>query len=247
MTTVASSAVGWVLIALALGCSGDRGGTAGPNGGDTPGATGAAGNFGAAGATGPSGGSQAFVSVDASACSAESSFRAADCPCGASETASCWTGSPSERGVGHCHDGTQTCMASGEFSKWGPCVGQETNCGVVDASEPCACIPGSTITCDEDCAVSLFCVSDGRKTCQPDGTWSPCREDKDAAPVDINATISGALGVLGSVFGGEGGTLTAGPCRNTGFGCGSIGIGGSNNQGSYTGDCSAVFTCGHAP
>src|SRR5579859_1930200 len=61
---------------------------------------------------------------------------ATGCPCtspGATEA--CWTGPPSNRHVGACKDGTQTCQRQGEFSTWGPCVGEVLQCGV-DAAPP---------------------------------------------------------------------------------------------------------------
>lgn len=254
MMTSGTIMVVWAtLVAVPSGCSSSRGGVDGVDGGSSslgPGAT----DPGAQGANGGSG-AQRFDSLDATDCSSNGPFHSQACPCGAGETSSCWTGPAASRGVGRCHDGTQTCMASGELPTWGPCEGEEKNCDVVDAGV-CECVPGAEITCDEDCAVNLYCVSDGRKTCLPDRTWSPCREDKDAAPPDIAGAISGALGILGSVF-GDGGSVGGGPCRNTGFGCAAVGgfslTGGTMsatnpaNQGSYSGDCSAVFACGHAP
>jgi hypothetical protein len=46
------------------------------------------------------------------------------CGCAAGQTHACYTGPASTRGVGICHDGTQTCQAQGEFNGFGPCLGQ---------------------------------------------------------------------------------------------------------------------------
>ena len=60
------------------------------------------------------------------------------CPCSpAGATARCWTGPATSRGVGACRDGTTTCTARGEFSTWGPCLGEVLDCGIdsgMDAS-----------------------------------------------------------------------------------------------------------------
>jgi hypothetical protein len=49
------------------------------------------------------------------------------------QTQACWTGDPSERGKGACHDGIQTCVvqSGGEIATltWGPCTGEQTDCG----------------------------------------------------------------------------------------------------------------------
>jgi hypothetical protein len=64
------------------------------------------------------------------------------CPCTAGTTAACWTGPAEDRNVGACHDGTQTCVSSGQGeltqSTWGPCEGQVLQCGQngADASPP---------------------------------------------------------------------------------------------------------------
>ena len=46
----------------------------------------------------------------------------------AGQSAPCWTGAASQRNVSPCHDGTTTCVQSGEFAMWGPCQGEQTNC-----------------------------------------------------------------------------------------------------------------------
>src|SRR4051794_26337801 len=38
-------------------------------------------------------------------------------------TRDCFSGDVSNRKVGLCKDGKQTCIASGELSTWGPCMG----------------------------------------------------------------------------------------------------------------------------
>jgi len=48
------------------------------------------------------------------------------CPCGpVGTTAACWEGLRAQRDVGVCHDGTTTCVMTGETTQaWGPCNGE---------------------------------------------------------------------------------------------------------------------------
>jgi hypothetical protein len=51
------------------------------------------------------------------------------CACVATTTRPCYTGAPGTEGVGACHGGTQTCVASGGTSNWSGCAGEvTTNC-----------------------------------------------------------------------------------------------------------------------
>lgn len=144
------------------------------------------------------------------------------------ETAACWTGPAADRNVGACHDGLQVCQGTDEFSTWGPCMGEELSCGtdagVPPDTEECPCIPGSVIQCSEDCTVGIICSLTATKTCLPDQTWSPCRED---------------LGVTLAPPGIQ--------CRNMLHGClASPETGGGLGE-IYVGDCSQQFECGRAP
>lgn len=197
---------------------------------------------------------------------------AADCAaegCSCSEpgaTRACWTGPVERRGTGECHDGQQTCNAQGaEFTTWGPCEGQQLDCGIVDAGTPtdCGCIPGSMVACDEDCSASIFCSATAAKTCLPDGTWSACRETVDnSAAQAAEAAFFGDAGIA-SVIGQDnpgvcafattgdisgisvsvaGLSISGLTCRNVYHGCCS-----TKMAGMYMGDCDKLFTCGHAP
>jgi hypothetical protein len=119
------------------------------------------------------------------------------------------------------------------------------------------------IECDEDCSVSIFCSFTAQKTCLPDGTWAPCRETSPNAATalladgGLNAFLGpdGGLGAALSAITGDGGLdsgpngLTAGvfsfdgKCRNVFHGCSASFF----QSEQYAGDCSAAFTCGHAP
>lgn len=164
------------------------------------------------------------VSKDALVCKSDLPFKPEGCAC-VGEPIPCWTGAPDKRNVGKCHDGKQACELVGEFSAWGACTGQELDCGDAekpDAGQPeeeCKCVPGVTIACDEDCTTLVICSTTGKKTCQPDGTFSPCREE------GLNGGLPDVLG-----------------CRSAFFGC----LPGSS-EGVFSGDCSSAFVCGHAP
>lgn len=170
-------------------------------------------------------------------CAVSTTYKREGCPCHASDTAACWTGPVADRNVGMCHDGLQICngAADSEFAAWGPCMGEQKECGT-DAGVPpppddeCTCIPGSIIQCSEDCSVGIICSLTASKTCLPDGTWSVCRED-------VNVTLD----------------LPGVQCRNMLHGCLDVlAVDGTavKNTGEgelFIGDCSKQFKCGHAP
>jgi hypothetical protein len=153
----------------------------------------------------------------------------AGCPCGnAGQSAACWTGPPAQRGVGACHDGTSQCVMRGEFAQWGPCTGEETDCGSPDkdsgvrseeagtkdsSSGDCACVPGAVIWCDEDCEANVYCSLTAQKNCLPDGTWGACHETTTQPPI--------------------------GACKHVGLGCSSC----NGGLGYYTGDCQQQLAC----
>lgn len=163
------------------------------------------------------------VSKDAVVCKSDLPFKPEGCAC-SGDPIPCWTGAPDKRNVGKCHDGMQTCELVGEFSAWGACKGQELDCGDMEPpdagqEEECKCVPGVTIACDEDCTTLVICSTTGKKTCQPDGTFSPCREE------GLNGGLPDVLG-----------------CRSAFYGCLP-----DSSDGVYSGDCSSAFVCGHAP
>jgi hypothetical protein len=56
-------------------------------------------------------------------CDGQANESGAGCTCVPGETRSCYEGDAVTRGIGACHDGIQTCLASG--TAWGPCNGQQ--------------------------------------------------------------------------------------------------------------------------
>jgi hypothetical protein len=50
------------------------------------------------------------------------------CSCSATAPIACFSGPAELRGKNGCQDGTRTCTPRGEFSVWGPCVGEITAC-----------------------------------------------------------------------------------------------------------------------
>ena len=162
------------------------------------------------------------VSKDAVVCKSDLPFKPEGCAC-SGDPIPCWTGAPDKRNVGKCHDGKQACELVGEFSAWGACTGQELDCETdppdAGQEEECKCVPGVTIACDEDCTTLVICSTTGKKTCQPDGTFSPCREE------GLNGGLPDVLG-----------------CRSAFYGCLP-----DSSDGVYSGDCSHAFVCGHAP
>jgi hypothetical protein len=174
---------------------------------------------------------------------ANCSGSAAGCTCQQpGQTGACWTGPPSQRHSGACHDGTTQCIKTGEVSVWGPCQGQQLDCGTgsgdggglgeggggnEDAGGPgeggggnepgtCACTPGAVIWCDADCQSNVYCSSSAQKSCLPDGTWGPCAETAQTNPHN-------------------------GSCTHVGLGC----QGCNNGLGYFTGDCSQQLRCGN--
>jgi hypothetical protein len=205
-------------------------------------ASGASGSSGTAGTAGAGGSlnsnpmsSGPLDAIDED-CAADVSFKGEGCPCRAGETAACWTGPAADRNVRECHDGLQICESHGEFSTWGPCMGEQLVCGAQDAGVPpdedppprtdCACIPGAVVQCSEDCTAFIICSLTATKTCLPDRTWSPCREDLNV-PVDLPGF----------------------QCRNMFHGCLAAPEDAdfAGQAEVYVGDCSKQFECGMAP
>jgi hypothetical protein len=151
------------------------------------GGTGAGSSFGGdggtEGASSSSGGSSSggLVGGDASSgasCADPGAGDLAGCSCSGAPRA-CWTVDANKRNSNGCKDGTQTCQQSGEFSAWGPCVGEVATCAPSDAgaeggqSTPvdCVCVPGAVRWCD-----SPEMCNWGQQTCLPDGNWGTCVE-----------------------------------------------------------------------
>ena len=115
------------------------------------------------------------------------------CPCAVGATQKCYRGSVTTRGVGACHDGTQTCAiaAGAAIGSWGDCTGDEG-----PQTEMCGS-DGNGNTIDEDCngAADNGCrcsatvnpvprecpggtivgeCKKGTQSCGSDGKWSAC-------------------------------------------------------------------------
>jgi hypothetical protein len=87
----------------------------------------------------------------------------------------CYLGPPGTRGVGACHDGTQTCLQNNEFGEYGPCTGVtppgpegctstvDSNCnGLIGCADPKACPGGCPVDAGPDVV-----VPDSGTTCVP--------------------------------------------------------------------------------
>lgn len=113
--------------------------------------------------------------------------------CQPGETRPCYDGPSANRGKGTCKEGTQTCLATGE---WGGCVGAvkptielcnklDDDCnGVIDNG--CKqCVPSSVRNCYPAGQAACTQVNGkwsckglckiGNQTCLPQGTWSVCQ------------------------------------------------------------------------
>jgi hypothetical protein len=118
------------------------------------------------------------------------------CPCDTvGATRPCFTGDKSNRSVGACKDGSQTCAASGEFKTWGACTGSvlpskevctdslDHDCnGLVGCKDPsCATDPACNTACTEgairDCytgpagTLGVGVCKAGKQKCEG-GAWT---------------------------------------------------------------------------
>jgi hypothetical protein len=111
-----------LLVAAAFVACGSQGGASDFGGGS---GSGSGGGSGGSSSGGSGGGSSGALGDDGGGpdCSAGSAD-VQGCKCSAGETHACYTGPAGTRGVSPCHDGTQTCTASGEFGAFGPCTGE---------------------------------------------------------------------------------------------------------------------------
>ena len=98
------------------------------------------------------------------------------CACAGTGSRACYSGDPATRGKGVCQDGTQACVANGEFGTYGPCTGEtlpgtenctngiDDNCdGTIDCADP---------TCATDPACNTGCTDGQTRACYdgPSGT-----------------------------------------------------------------------------
>lgn len=101
-------------------------------------------------------------------CAADSlDMQGCTCPTSGA-TRPCFTGDKSNRNVGACKDGTQTCTKSGELAAWGACTGD-----VVPQREVC------TDTLDHDCNGIAGCKD---PSCAKDPACASACKDGDTRP-----------------------------------------------------------------
>ncbi len=153
-------------------------------------------------------------------------------------TRACYDGAPSTRNVGACKDGTQTCVAQGEFATWSKCDGQvlpapplcdgtiDTSCnGHVGCSNPlCAntpvcdtgCTDGQTRPCYDGPTgtENRGICHDGLQTCS-NGQWNQtCAGEQLPEPINccdaIDHACNGLPGCL-NLFG----CITASCCQSS--------------------------------
>lgn len=173
-------------VSAGVGCSKSEG-SIGSGGGDSSAATSGSSDTSGSASGGSSGSSLSVGSGSLSTSSSTGSGQGCDgmdlqgCACSQNAaTRACYSGNPSQAGVGACAMGTQTCTSStmGEFTSgtWGPCQGSvspmpevcgdgiDNDCnGQVD--DGCmACVPGTTQSCQ----------GNGTETCDASGQWGPC-------------------------------------------------------------------------
>jgi hypothetical protein len=150
------------------------------------------------------------------------------CNCFSGAKQSCYPGPPKYMGVGACVAGTQTCTLSGEWGKWGPCVGAvlpaatdtcegsiDENCnGSVD--EGCDCKNGAT----KKCGSAVGTCKEGSQTCMS-GKWSACEGDVPPGTETCDGTLDEDCdGVVD-----EGCDCTDGATKSCGIGVGECKLG----------------------
>ncbi|MBI4701985.1 MAG: hypothetical protein HY744_12675 [Deltaproteobacteria bacterium] len=135
------------------------------------------------------------------------------CNCKDGATQECFTGDPSQKGVGICKAGTQSC-ADG---KWGACTGEvhgsaeicdgkDNDCnGQIDDGNPGggnACLTGKS----GPCSAGMFMCTGGKLVCTP--SQPPAAEICDGLDNDCNGQIDDGL----AGGGGACSTGLSGPC-----------------------------------
>ena len=164
------------------------------------------------------------------------------CGCPLGTTRDCYTAASSTEGVGPCHGGSQTCVAMGATTDWGPCGGEVTPqpevCDGMDydcdgvANTGCVCALGSSRSCyDGPTGTSgVGICHDGAQSCVAATTgtgamWGSC--DGEVTPqtdrcdgIDYTCTgVPGAgcaciLGATRACYGGPPATRGVGRCHD---------------------------------
>lgn len=166
------------------------------------------------------------------------------CSCVIGESRACFTGNPSDVGVGPCSQGTQECVGVGSSgSQWGACMGevlpepeqcdgQDHDCnGIIDDPPGgCACSPGTTQQCYTGPASTqnVGSCQDGSQACVLNSgvyLWGACQGD--VAPVpgdcdhvsctgpdDLNPGCACINGSSETCYAGPSGTVGVGACRS---------------------------------
>ena len=127
------------------------------------------------------------------------------CACNAPGTGRpCYTGPAGTRGVGLCEDGTQPCVANGEFGAWGKCQGQTLpaaqDCRDGNRDQDCDGLKGCN---DPDCAKDPVCLPGG-----------PCSN-----PDDLSGCPCSVLGTERACYSGPAGTRGKGRCSDGSQSC----------------------------
>ncbi|MBI4819230.1 MAG: hypothetical protein HY791_23360 [Deltaproteobacteria bacterium] len=183
------------------------------------------------------------------------------CNCSPGETRACYTGPTATRGVGLCHDGSQTCVGDGSSADWGPCEGEQlpaaTNpcdgqdhmcTGMPDMG--CTCVLGASQACYTGPVATrgVGLCHDGTQSCVQNGAvteWGPCAGEQ--LPASMNTCDgqdhlcngqpeSGCTCVLGTsraCYDGPAGTQDVGVCRAGTQSC--VSLGGTPTWGACTG------------
>ena len=87
------------------------------------------------------------------------------CSCDPGAVRPCFRGPPGRRGTGVCVDGSQTCIAMGEFGEWGACEG-----GIGVSAEVCDGADNDCNGCPDDdlcCTGPLRCPEEGDERVPP--------------------------------------------------------------------------------
>jgi hypothetical protein len=194
-----------------------------------------------------------FGGDDAASCNAAG---VEGCACSSpGQSVACWTGPASQRNVGMCHDGTSQCIQQGEFAQWGPCNGQQLDCGsgTGGGGSEDAGGPGTGGGGSEDaggpgtgggghepggCGQTLCaCIPGSVIDCDEDCTgnvYCSSSAQKTCLP-------DGTWGACHEVT-----TKQPTSCTSIGVGCSQSPSCG-NGSGVYYGDCSKVFQCSIGP